>query len=97
MFQQSKMAAIGEMLENIAHQWRQPLSTISTIASGIALKLEYNILVKMKQNELRNIVETNKTLNTIDYFQKYFSKTNVFGNFNLSDIIKSNLAFLEII
>jgi two-component system, NtrC family, C4-dicarboxylate transport sensor histidine kinase DctB len=98
LFQQSKMAAIGEMLENIAHQWRQPLSTISTIASGMALKLEYNIFNQDEaKNELRNMVDTTKKLsNTIDYFQKYFSKSNVFEDFNLSDIIKSNLAFLEI-
>ncbi len=98
LFQQSKMAAIGEMLENIAHQWRQPLSTISTIASGMALKLEYNIFNQDEaKNELRNVVDTTKKLsNTIDYFQKYFSKSNVFEDFNLSDIIKSNLAFLEV-
>jgi PAS domain S-box-containing protein len=33
-YQQAKMASMGEMLENIAHQWRQPLSTITTAASG---------------------------------------------------------------
>ncbi|MDX9744629.1 MAG: PAS domain-containing protein, partial [Arcobacteraceae bacterium] len=35
IFQQSKMATMGEMLENIAHQWRQPLSVITAIASGL--------------------------------------------------------------
>jgi C4-dicarboxylate-specific signal transduction histidine kinase len=97
LFQQSKMAAIGEMLENIAHQWRQPLSTISTIASGMALKLEYNIFNQDEaKKDLRHMVDTTKKLSsTIDYFQKYFSKSNVFEDFNLSDIIKSNLAFLE--
>tara|TARA_B100001063_G_scaffold245689_1_gene282113 strand:+ start:3071 stop:4708 length:1638 start_codon:yes stop_codon:yes gene_type:complete len=44
LIQQSKMAAMGEMLENIAHQWRQPLSIISTSATGIKLKKEVNDL-----------------------------------------------------
>ena len=38
IMQQSKMAAMGEVLENIAHQWRQPLSAISTAASGVKLQ-----------------------------------------------------------
>ena len=36
--QQQKMVAMGQMIENIAHQWRQPLSVISTSASGLKLK-----------------------------------------------------------
>lgn len=38
LIQQSRMASMGEMLENIAHQWRQPLSTISVAASGMEIK-----------------------------------------------------------
>ena len=41
LYQQSKMASIGEMIENIAHQWRQPLSVISTAATGI--KVVYDV------------------------------------------------------
>ena len=44
IFQQNKMAAIGDMIGNIAHQWRQPLSVITTAASSIKLKKELNIL-----------------------------------------------------
>ena len=42
LFQQSKMASMGEMIGNIAHQWRQPLSVISTCASGIKFEKEFN-------------------------------------------------------
>ncbi len=35
---QAKMVAMGEMIQNISHQWRQPLSIISTGASGLKLQ-----------------------------------------------------------
>ena len=38
------MAAMGEMIENIAHQWRQPLSVISTVATGAKLKKRVGII-----------------------------------------------------
>ena len=44
LFQQSKIAAITDTLKNIAHQWRQPLSVISTITSGMKLQKELNIV-----------------------------------------------------
>lgn len=73
--QQSKLAAIGEMLGNIAHQWRQPLSAISTTASGIKLKLEYDTMDNSElDKELSNIVSTTITLsNTIDDFRNLYS------------------------
>ena len=40
LIQQSKMAIMGEMIGNIAHQWKQPLSTISTISTGIKIQNE---------------------------------------------------------
>ena len=38
------MVALGEMIGNIAHQWRQPLSAITISASGIKLKKELDML-----------------------------------------------------
>lgn len=40
MLQQSKISAMSEMLENMAHHWRQPLSLISTLATGIKARRE---------------------------------------------------------
>lgn len=65
--QQSKMAAMGEMLENIAHQWRQPLSVISTAATGMQLELELN-------NSISNALAT-KSINAINEHAQYLSKT----------------------
>jgi hypothetical protein len=37
------MASMGEMIGNIAHQWRQPLSVISTVRTGLSFKMEYGM------------------------------------------------------
>ncbi len=42
--QHSKMAAMGEMLESIAHQWRQPLSVISISSSSMKMQKELGLL-----------------------------------------------------
>jgi PAS domain S-box-containing protein len=41
---QSKLASMGEMIGNIAHQWRQPLSVINIIASALLFKAETKTL-----------------------------------------------------
>ena len=53
LFQQSKLATIGELLYNISHQWRQPLSVITTIASGIKIEKELGINDKTLSNKLK--------------------------------------------
>ena len=75
LFQQSKMASMGEMLNNIAHQWRQPLSTVSTLASGAKIKKELNMLEdKEFENSMDMIVSTTKHLSqTIDDFREFFN------------------------
>jgi signal transduction histidine kinase/ABC-type nitrate/sulfonate/bicarbonate transport system substrate-binding protein len=72
--QQQKMVSMGQMIENIAHQWRQPLSLITTGASGIKLKKELNDLDDKFLNEtLDSILNTSKYLsNTIDDFRYFF-------------------------
>ncbi|MBK6303794.1 MAG: transporter substrate-binding domain-containing protein [Arcobacter sp.] len=90
--QQAKMAAMGEMIENIAHQWRQPLSVISTISSSLKIKKEMNILDDKEFYEaLQSINKTSEHLsNTIDDFRNFFSPNKEMNKFYLSQLIKKS-------
>ena len=73
--QQSKMAAMGEMIENIAHQWRQPLSLISTAATGAKLRKDFESLSDTDFYEAMDIINNSAQhlSNTIDDFRNFFS------------------------
>jgi signal transduction histidine kinase len=90
--QQAKMAAMGEMIENIAHQWRQPLSVISTISSSLKIKKEMNILDdKEFYVALQSINKTSEHLsNTIDDFRNFFSPNKEMNKFYVSQLIKKS-------
>ncbi|WP_122893279.1 hybrid sensor histidine kinase/response regulator [Arcobacter peruensis] len=75
IFTQLKMAAMGEMLTNIAHQWRQPLNTISICSSGIKLEKEFGNIID-KNDSLDNMISRmNDAVNymntTLNDFQSY--------------------------
>jgi len=87
LVQQSKMAAMGEMIENIAHQWRQPLSLISTTSTGVKLKKELNDLddeyliksLDMINNSSQHLSKT------IDDFRGFFKPDKKKEVFNISN------------
>lgn len=66
LMQQSKLAQMGEMIENIAHQWRQPLAQVN---SSVLL-----IDVELKKNRFQNEIIENK-LFEIESLTSYMSKT----------------------
>lgn len=95
--QQSKMAALGEMLDNIAHQWRQPLSMISSVAGGIQLKNDFNQLTNDYLNDsINSIIDTTKYLSqTIDDFRDFIRGTHEKRVFNIFDNLKYSLKLLD--
>lgn len=95
--EQAKMAALGAMIGNIAHQWRQPLSIISAAASGTKLEKEMGIL--SDKNLLERLDSINLTAQhmsrTIDDFKDFLKGDNRVRLFNLTEEINKCLEIEE--
>lgn len=94
---QSKHSAMGEMISMIAHQWRQPLSSISSIVTRIKL---INNMKNIDKNFLDNILdEMNNYIqymsNTIDDFRNFFSIDTKKELITLNDIVLNAYKMIE--
>ena len=77
LFQQARLVSMGEMIENISHQWRQPLSYISTISSSI--QFAYELGQKPTEEHIIESMDniTSKTeylSNTIETFRDFIKE-----------------------
>jgi len=90
LFQQSRMASMGEMIGNIAHQWRQPLMELSSISMEIQAKIE--LLGKVSNEDILEAIEKSNNItsymsHTIDDFRNFFAKNKDKEIFKISDQI----------
>ncbi|QDF29726.1 ATP-binding protein [Halarcobacter anaerophilus] len=97
LFQQTKMASMGEMIGNIAHQWRQPLNVISTSASSVKLEKEFGVLDdKQLNNSMDTIVQNALYLSkTIDDFRNFFKTDKSLESFELKEVVQKALKLLH--
>ena len=95
--QQSKLAALGEMIGNIAHQWRQPLSVISSIATGVKMKKRYGLLED--EEFYRSCDDVNHQVQylsqTIDDFRNFIKGTREDEMFSLKEEIDEMLKLVK--
>jgi len=95
--EQTKLASMGEMIGNIAHQWRQPLSVISTSASGAKVEKEIGLLSdKSFYKFMDNIIDQSEYLSkTIDTFRDFIKEKKEFKEVILQERIEKALQVIE--
>jgi signal transduction histidine kinase len=76
LIQQSRLAAMGEMIESIAHQWRQPLNIIGLAVADINMKRALGLDENVDFEKNNTIINSNLAFmsNTIDDFRNFFNK-----------------------
>jgi len=88
LIQQSHLAQMGEMINMIAHQWRQPLNTINIIATKIKMKTQLDMLDKHELIENTNSIEK-ITKNMSQTIEDFMNLTN--PNLNKEEIVFAEL------
>ncbi|MFA7062385.1 MAG: PAS domain S-box protein, partial [Pedobacter sp.] len=97
LIQQNRQAAMGEMIGNIAHQWRQPLNTLGLLAQRIGLLYGSPVFDKeFVGTSVAKSMEIIKHMSkTIDDFRDYFKPEKDKSDFYVSEAIKNALSLLE--
>jgi len=97
LFKSEKMASMGEMIGNIAHQWRQPLSVISTASTGMLMQKEYGVLEdKAFKKGCEAINENAQYLSkTIEDFKNFIKGDREKKHFYLHSEIESFLHLMD--
>jgi PAS domain S-box-containing protein len=96
LIHQSRQAAMGEMINNIAHQWRQPLNNIGLIIQNLQLQYEAG---EMDSEQMAAEVGTAMDViaymsRTIDDFRNFFHQDKVRRTFSINEVVARSLDFL---
>jgi signal transduction histidine kinase len=94
---QSRQAAMGEMIGNIAHQWRQPLTAISLLVQDLGECYVYGDFTKeYLDTTIRNALKVIQHMShTIDDFRNFFNKEKEKKAFSVGEVVTRSLSFIE--
>jgi C4-dicarboxylate-specific signal transduction histidine kinase len=97
LIQQSRMAAMGEMFNNIAHQWRQPLNTLGLVIQQTLFFYDTPKFSKefLEQNSEKAMKLINHMSQTIDDFRIFFSLEKEKVSFDVNTMVRQTVALIE--
>lgn len=93
LLQQSKMAAMGEMMDAVAHQWKQPLNALSMYSEIIKSDFEDGTVDQKYVNQFKDDIQLqiSHMINTLNEFRTFFRPNKEEEDFQLLDVINSVL------
>ena len=94
---QSRQAAMGEMIGNIAHQWRQPLNTLGLVIQQLTVLREGTELTpaEVEQSVDRAMEIIFHLSRTIDDFRFFFKPNKEKSEFDLDEITRKSVSLVE--
>ncbi|CAA6814702.1 MAG: Histidine kinase [uncultured Sulfurovum sp.] len=97
MNQQSRLASMGEILENIAHQWRQPLNTVSWIMNDTMIKAQLGKGDEIDLEKLAKRVNTSVQFlsETVENFRRFVDHSDIAQSFNIKKTIESTIMLIK--
>jgi len=97
LIQQGRQASMGEMIGNIAHQWRQPLNALALVVQKIGIYHKRGVLdeEKIKTSIDKSMSLINGMSSTIDDFREFFNPNKEKELFAIRDAIEKAHAIVE--
>lgn len=97
LVQQSRLAAMGEMMNNIAHQWRQPLNALNLVLANIEDAYNYDQLTAayLQQQIAKGDQLVQTMSSTIDDFRDFFKSDGTQETFDIRTAIQDVLVIIE--
>lgn len=98
MFRQSRLASMGEMIGNIAHQWRQPLNAIVLIIQSFQMKRLAGVELSdefIDKQVTEGIALASLMSHTIDDFRNFFKPNKNEEHFSVKETVKYSLKLVK--
>lgn len=95
--QQSRLAALGEMIGNIAHQWRQPINSLGLIVQDLKEAYRFGELNQsyVETISAKAMEQIHYMSNTIDDFRNFFNPDKDKKIFSLNKSIENTKNILK--
>lgn len=97
LIQQNRLSAMGEMIGNIAHQWRQPLNVLGLTVQQLPFLHQMGLLTEAELN--KQVAEAMKLIEhmsgTIDDFRNFFKPDKERVEFTLVSVVTSTIKLIE--